>query len=103
MGANSEYSLDIRDNDEDVFASLTVAWKKPDDTWEDSPEGEMLWQEDQLRWTVTLPSEEIPFINDMSQPPTLMKRPHDHPESDFGPVSAQSVEVNPQNSSQFFI
>ncbi|MGI8981335.1 MAG: Calx-beta domain-containing protein [Pirellulaceae bacterium] len=102
IGQPGEALLKIRDNDEVIFSDLTVDWRTPDDTWQNSPDNEMLWQEDDLRWTVTLPSQEVPFRNELSDL-TLLKRPHDDPGLGWGPINPQSVVPNPQNPAQFFI
>jgi len=81
---------------------LTVAWKESDNNWVNSPDNEMLWQEDDLRWTVTLPVAEIPFAAELTSL-KLLKRPHDNPAAPWEEIPLQSAEQNPDNLSQFFI
>jgi hypothetical protein len=102
VGNPSDAVLQIYDNNEAIFSDLTVDWLAPDDSWVNSSDTEMLWQEDDLRWTVTLPPEEIPFASELSNL-KLLKRPHDNPAASWEELEAQSMQPNPDDLAQFFI
>ncbi|MBC7855216.1 MAG: hypothetical protein IAF94_17435 [Pirellulaceae bacterium] len=105
VGQPGEAVIKILDNNEVIFSDLTVDWKLDEETWVNSPDNEMLWQDDDLRWTVTLPPEEVPFANNPAfrNSLTLLKRPHDAPFSGWEEVSPKVVEPHPSNPAQFYI
>ena len=102
VGSTGNSLTTIGDNNEDIFSDLTVAWKESEDHWVDSPDNEMLWQGDELRWTVTLPPEEMPFAAEMTSL-KLLKRPHADPAASWEEIAPQSMQRNPDNLAQFFI
>ncbi|MFN0018327.1 MAG: Calx-beta domain-containing protein [Pirellulaceae bacterium] len=102
VGSVGDSFTTINDNNEVIFSDLTVAWKKSDENWVDSPDNEMLWQSDQLRWTAVLPPVEVPFADEMSSV-TLLRRPHNNPGTNWEPVPLQSWEHNSANPAEFYI
>lgn len=102
VGSAADSFTTINDNNEVIFSDLTVDWKTPDGGWQNSPDTEMLWQDDQLRWTVTLPPEEVPFRNELTNL-KLLRRPHDTPTAGWEEIATQSFEQNPNNQTQLYI
>lgn len=102
VGSAADSFTTINDNNEVIFSDLTVDWKTPDGGWQNSPDTEMLWQDDELRWTVTLPPEEIPFAAELTSL-QLLKRSHDNLAAPWEEFSQQSFTQNPDNLAQYFI
>ena len=102
VGDPGEVAVKISDNTELIFSDLTVDWRLDEETWVDSSGSEMLWQEDELRWTVTLPAEEVPFRDELEHL-QLLKRPHGYPGTPWEAVTPQSFQANPDNLAEFFI